>query len=68
MSDIDREGIGMLYAGAAGVMVGTSVVYAAKPALGWALGSLVMALALVYDFQQRYVRMDIDHEGGDRGD
>lgn len=65
----DREGIGMLYAGGAGIMIGTSVAYGSEPALGWVAGSVVMALGLAYEVHQRYVHTATGRSGGaDDGD
>jgi len=53
MSGVDREGIGMLYAGGAGITIGTSIAYGTDPTLGWMGGAFVMVLGLAYETHQR---------------
>jgi len=62
VGSIDRGGIGMLYAGGAGMMVGTSLAYGTDPVFGWIGGSLVTALGLGYEVYQRSLHTDTDQQ------
>ena len=64
-NDIDREGIGMVYACGAGAMVGKSVVYATQPIFGWLFGSVMFSFALYFDLKQRYSHTDTDRGEND---
>jgi len=59
---IDREGIGMLYAAGAGMMIGTSVAYGTDPVFGWVGGSLAIALGLAYEVHQRSLHTETQKE------
>lgn len=45
-TDIDREGIGMLYASGIGVAIGASISYYIEPAIGWVIGSIIVGIGL----------------------
>jgi len=53
MSEIDRQGIGMLYAGGVGIVVGTFITYTWDPAYAILGASLVVMLGVGYDVIQR---------------
>jgi hypothetical protein len=66
LSGIDREELGMLYTGGAGIAVGASLAYASDPALGWLISSLVIALGLGYEAYQHSPATGTDRPtGGD---
>ena len=46
---VTREVVGICYAGGAGLLIGTSIVYATDPALGWVIGSIAMALGFALE-------------------
>lgn len=64
--DIDREGIGMLYAGGAGMMAGASISLALWPVFSLLAGVVVLWLGIGYEIHQRYTSadssMEADHD------
>ena len=62
---IDREGVGMLYAGGAGIMVGSSVANGLGPPAAPLLGSAVVICGLSYELYQRYVHAGNSRQGDD---
>lgn len=56
----DREGIGMLYAGGAGLIVGTSMAQLFPGYWGALAGSAIIALGMAYAVFQRYVSAQDD--------
>jgi len=64
--DIDRMGIGMLYAAAAGMMAGASISLALWPVVASLAGVVVLCFGFGYEIHQRYVRsgssMEVDQD------
>lgn len=65
MGDMDREGIGMLYATGAGITVGASLAWGLDPIFGWLGGSTVVALGFAYEIFQRSVHAGTDRSEGE---
>lgn len=49
----------MLYAGAAGLYLGTSIGAYLSPLFGWLMGAATLAFGLVYELYQQY-QLEVD--------
>ena len=59
---IDREGIGMLYAGGAGILIGSSASHFVGYGITPLLGSGTVAFGFGYEMYQRYLHADTEQE------
>jgi hypothetical protein len=53
MTEIDRQGIGMLYAGGVGIIDGSLITYGWDPTYAVFAGVLVTMLGITYHINQR---------------